>query len=53
MDGDDDPLLELDGWVVLPVPREEWIGDLDGYWQSILRPLALPINEQAITIADY
>jgi hypothetical protein len=31
-----------DGWTVPPIPREEWLGELVGYWQSVLRPLALP-----------
>jgi DNA invertase Pin-like site-specific DNA recombinase len=42
-------LIDLDGWVLVPVPREEWVGELDGYWQSILRPLPLPVTTQYLS----
>jgi hypothetical protein len=37
---DDPEPLRAGDWLLLPVPREEWMGDLDGYWQSVLRPVA-------------
>jgi site-specific DNA recombinase len=46
--------IELGDWVVVPVPREDWVGDdeisgddeIRGYWQSILRPMPLPVMSE-------
>jgi site-specific DNA recombinase len=39
--------IDADKWVLVPVPRGEWMGELSDYWHEVLRPMALPINEQA------
>jgi hypothetical protein len=52
-DGDVVPMLELGKWTVALYPREEWQGDLDGYWQEIVGRVPLTINEQGSTLADY
>jgi hypothetical protein len=49
----DVPLLDVDKWTVALFPRQEWTGDLDGYWQEVVGRVPLTTNEQGSTIADY
>jgi hypothetical protein len=46
-----EPIKVGNRWIVVPEPRGEWVGDLDGYWREILGPTALPINETLRTLA--
>jgi hypothetical protein len=48
----EEPLLSVGQWTVAMVPRAEWIGDLDGYWQEILGRVPLTINESLGTVSD-
>jgi site-specific DNA recombinase len=45
--------LAAGNWTVWPVAREEWIGDLDGYWNTLLQREPLAINEQAGNPGGY
>lgn len=45
--------LEVGSWIVTPVPREEWAGDLDGYWCTLLGREALQINEPTANPGGY
>jgi site-specific DNA recombinase len=49
----DEPLLAAGQWVVVPFPREEWAGDLDGYWRSLLRPEPLAIKDPSGNPGGY
>ncbi|HEX3512036.1 MAG TPA: recombinase family protein [Solirubrobacteraceae bacterium] len=40
---DEQEPLEVGRWIVTPMPRGEWVGGLEGYWQEVLEPSALPI----------
>jgi site-specific DNA recombinase len=48
----DETLLDLGQWTVAMYPREEWIGDLNGYWTEILGRVPLTIKEQSISVAN-
>jgi site-specific DNA recombinase len=45
--------LDAGSWTVWPVAREEWIGDLDGYWSTLLQREPLAINELPTNPGGY
>lgn len=49
----DDEVLEVGRWVIVPVPREEWAGELAGYRQVLLGPEPLSIKEPSGNPGGY
>jgi hypothetical protein len=45
-------LLAAGQWTLALYPREEWVGDLDGYWREVAGRVPLTINESLATTND-